>query len=327
LRSPFRIEEERMQITVLGSGSAGNASLLRTEGFGLLLDIGLGPRQLAGRMAAAGASWRQVHAALLTHTHSDHWNERTLTYLLRLRIPLYCHVDHHEALLAYSPAFMSLQAENLVRRYEPDQNLTLSPGLHCRPLRLRHDGGVTCGFRFEARHDFLGPACALGYVADLGCWGPELVRALGDVDLLALEFNHDVGMERNSGRSPRLIARVLGDDGHLSNAQAAALLRSILLASTPGRLRRVIQLHLSRECNHPDLAAAAAQVALGDLAASVAVHTACQDTPSPTFQLIAHTNGTAQRPQRVGPRKRPRAVSHSQPWLPGMAGDQDLPRV
>jgi phosphoribosyl 1,2-cyclic phosphodiesterase len=272
-------------------------------------------------MAAAGASWRQVHAAVLTHTHSDHWNERTLTHLLRLRIPLYCHIEHYEALVAYSPAFATLQAENLVRPYEPDQELTLAPGLRCRPLRLRHDGGLTCGFRFDGHADFFGQAWALGYVADLGCWGPDLVRALGDVDLLALEFNHDVGMERNSGRSPRLIARVLGDEGHLSNAQAAALLHAIMHTSAPGRLRQVIQLHLSRECNHPDLAAAAAQVALGDLAGGIAVHTACQDTPSPTFPLINGTHGTGRRLGRIGPKNRARAASHSQPWLPGMEGE------
>jgi len=38
-----------------------------------------------------------------------------------------------------------------------------------------------------------------------------MVEALADVDLLGVEFNHDVEMQRRSGRSPALIARVLGD--------------------------------------------------------------------------------------------------------------------
>ena len=57
----------------------------------------------------------------------------------------------------------------------------------------------------------------------------RLADALSGVDLLALEFNHDVAMQRSSGRHPMLIARVLGDEGHLSNAQAAALLRQTLI--------------------------------------------------------------------------------------------------
>ena len=41
-----------LRFTVLASGSAGNASLLQIDGFGLLVDAGLGPRTLAGRLAA-----------------------------------------------------------------------------------------------------------------------------------------------------------------------------------------------------------------------------------------------------------------------------------
>jgi phosphoribosyl 1,2-cyclic phosphodiesterase len=311
-----------LQFTVLASGSAGNASLLLADGFGLLLDVGLGPRQLAARLAAVGASWRQVHAVLLTHTHSDHWNERTFMHLSRLRIPLYCHADHHSSLESYSSAFAGLRAAGLVRPYEAERDLPLAPGLSCRPVRLRHDGGVTCGFRFEGSADFFGQPCALGYAADLGSWGLDLARALGDVDLVALEFNHDVILERDSGRSPRLIARVLGDDGHLSNAQAAALLRAVLESSAPGRLRQVVQLHLSRDCNRPALALAAAQEALADRAEEVEVHTAAQDRPSPTFHLGNGMNGRGRKPRQAGPRKRPRGVRGLHPWLPGM-GDED----
>src|SRR5262249_42479496 len=139
-----------LHFSVLASGSAGNASLLESDGFGILVDAGLGPRQLAARLAAVGASWQQVSAVLLTHTHSDHWNDRTFGHLARLRIPLYCHPEHHAALLRYSPAFAGLRDAGLVHAYDAGQELALTPGLCCRPLRLRHDGAVTCGFRFEA---------------------------------------------------------------------------------------------------------------------------------------------------------------------------------
>jgi phosphoribosyl 1,2-cyclic phosphodiesterase len=310
-----------LRFTVLASGSGGNASLLEAGGFGVLIDVGLGPRQLARRLAAAGVCWAQVQAVLLTHTHSDHWNDRTLGYLRRLRIPLYCHASHHEALLDYGAAFAVLCDENLVRAYEPDRELELVPGLCCRPLPLRHDGGITCGFRFEAAADAAGQRFALGYVADLGSWGPDLAQTLGDVDLLALEFNHDVALERSSGRSPRLIARILGDDGHLSNFQAATLLREVLRRSAPDRLRQVVQLHLSRDCNHPDLAWAAADAALCDHPYAVAVHTAAQHTPSPTFDLGIATNGAAARIGRPVRGKQSGPEGSAQPWLPGMGID------
>src|SRR4051812_30085170 len=104
-----------LQFTVLASGSGGNASLIEADGFGVLLDTGLGPRQLAARLEAAGVSWKCVRAALLTHTHSDHWNESTFNYLLKLKIPLYCHPEHHAVLHTYCAAFPGLCAAGLVR--------------------------------------------------------------------------------------------------------------------------------------------------------------------------------------------------------------------
>lgn len=308
---PFRF-------TVLASGSAGNASLLDIDGFGVLLDVGLGPRQLASRLAAVGSSWRQVNAVLLTHTHSDHWNDRTLAYLRRLGIPLYCHANHHESLRTYGLEFAALHTANLVTGYEAECEFALSARLRCRPLELSHDGGVTFGFRLEGPPDLFGQPSSLGYVADLGCWTPQLAQALSDVDVLALEFNHDVEMQYASGRSPRLIARVLGDHGHLSNAQAAELLRDVLRRSAPGRLQHVVQLHLSRDCNRPTLALEAAQAILAEATATPRVHTASQDTPGSTLVIGETTNGRRPRAARVQARRSSRTMSACQPWLPGL---------
>jgi hypothetical protein len=307
---PFRF-------TVLASGSGGNASLLQAGDFGVLIDIGLGPRLLAARLAAAGLSWSAVHAVLLTHIHSDHWNERTLSHLRRRGIPVLCHAGHHEPLLS-SFEFGRLHAEKLVRPYDGAE-FVLGPALRCRPLPLRHDGGPTFGFRFEGSADFYGRPWALAYAADLGSWTPELARGLSNVEVLALEFNHDVYLERTSGRSPYLIARVLGDEGHLSNDQAAALLSEVIGLSTPGRLRHVVQLHLSRDCNRPDLAAEVAQSVLGGRAANVELHTASQYEPGPTLtrETSSRPPGALPKAPRARRTRTVRAAPPSQLWLPG----------
>jgi phosphoribosyl 1,2-cyclic phosphodiesterase len=308
-----------LRFTVLASGSGGNASLLQTDDHCLLLDIGLGPRLLSWRLAAVGCAWPHVDGVLLTHTHSDHWKELTLGYLHRFRIPLYCHAGHREWLHPSSSAFAALAQADLVREYRAEEDFEPAPGLRCRPLALRHDGGPTFGFRVEGRADGGDDLCALGYVADLGSWTPELAEALADVDLLALEFNHDVEMEYASGRSTRLIARVLGDHGHLSNLQAATLLKQVLCISAPGRLRQLVQLHLSRDCNHPRLALEAARAVLGDDAPAFAIHTASQDAPGP----VLHVGGPAgerssSRPARLRKPVRSQAAPSCQPWLPGL---------
>jgi phosphoribosyl 1,2-cyclic phosphodiesterase len=310
-----------IRFTVLASGSAGNASLIQAGRFGLLLDVGLGPRQLAARLTASGLSWANVDAVLLTHTHSDHWNDRTLAHLRRRRIQLYCHAEHGKGLRRFGTEFASLDSDRLVHNYDGRQEWTIAPGLRCRPLELSHDGGPTFGFRFESEADEIdGSSVSLAYAADLGTWTPALARALADVNLLALEFNHDVGMQHASGRSFHLIRRILGDRGHLSNIQAAALLQETLRQSAPGRLRHLVQLHLSRDCNLPELARTAARAALGD--AALDVHTASQDVPVPTILISPPTvNGTAHiRPTR---RARDIAARPSERWLPGFGPESE----
>lgn len=297
-----------MRFTVLASGSSGNASLLEIGGCGLLLDFGLGPCRLVDRLAAASCSLSRVNAVLLTHTHSDHWKERTLVHLLSKRIPLYCHAQHQEWLLEYSSAFADMQTEGLVHCYAEDRELWLTPLLRCLPFEVSHDE-PTYGFRFEAALDDGTDFCSLGYAADLGTWGRQQAHALADVDLLALEFNHDVAMQRESGRSPSLIRRVLGNQGHLSNEQAAGLLGEVLRLSTPGRLRHVVQLHLSRDCNRPALAVKAAREILRQQGHDIKVHTASQHQVGPSLHL-----GKGRRATKTASHRLKR---FKQPVLPG----------
>src|SRR3954447_14217616 len=217
------------RFTVLASGSTGNACLLQSGEFGLLIDCGLGPRALAGRLAACGLSWRNVHAAVLTHTHSDHWREAALIRLARLGVRLFCHPEHAAHLERVCPAFPALSAGGLVMSYGADEFAPV-PGLSCRPLPVSHDCGATFGFRFAGASGLFGHSWAVGYAADLGCWDESLARSLADVDLLAVEFNHDVEMQRRSGRPYPLVRRVLGDEGHLSNEQGAGLVRAAIAA-------------------------------------------------------------------------------------------------
>jgi hypothetical protein len=150
---------------------------------------------------------------------------------------------------------------------------------------VRHDGGETFGFRLDGPPDLFGRAAGIGYAADLGTWDEALVDAFTDVDLLAIEFNHDVALEERSNRPAHLIARVLGEEGHLSNDQAAELLRAILARSSPGRLQHLVQLHLSRDCNRPALARRVAQNLLREHDFAVRVHTAEQHTPGKMLRL------------------------------------------
>ncbi len=274
--------------TVLASGSSGNASLLEMNGTSLLVDLGLGPRQLDQRLAAIGCGWDAIRGALLTHTHSDHWNPRSLTRLAERRIPLYCHAGHLRTLQLGCRAFQDMQFAGLAKTYTVGRPFSPLTEVNCRAVELKHDGGPTFGFRIEslaAPDQRANGAWSVGYAADLGTWDASVSRALADVDLLALEFNHDVEMQLASRRARWLINRVLSDFGHLSNVQAARLLEDSIRKSPNGRLRHVVQLHLSRECNQPGLAASAAREVLSQFDWNVEVHTAQQDAPGRRISL------------------------------------------
>jgi hypothetical protein len=288
----------RARWTVLASGSSGNAAFLERDGAGLLVDLGLGPRQLASRLETIGFGWDTIRGVVLTHTHSDHWNTRSLAQLVEKRIPFFCHSEHLRPMHLQSPGFQALQFAGLVRTYAAERDFSPLKGTRCRALTLRHDGGATFGFRIEADQHAAGSSWAVGYAADLGSWEASLPRDLANVDVLALEFNHDVELQQSSGRARWLINRVLGEFGHLSNVQGATLLGECAGRSTPGRLRHVIQLHLSRECNRPALAVAAARRAIAQHNLEVELHTASQDAPSSTIDLGEPTSVSGGLPFR-----------------------------
>jgi hypothetical protein len=54
-----------------------------------------------------------------------------------------------------------------------------------------------------------------------------------------------------------------------------------------------VQLHLSRECNRPELAVAAARRAIAQHKLEVELHTASQEVPSSTIELTCEAAPTA----------------------------------
>lgn len=293
-------------LTILASGSSGNTALVDCDGERWLIDLGLEPRELDTRLADAGASWSQIKGVFITHRHSDHWRPKSLGRCWASRVPVYCHRDHSPAFRVSCPDFRDLEQARLFRPFVGERPVALTKNWQCRPFRVRHDGGATFGFRFEETGNDTSTQStsngttkrrAFAYVADLGCWDRGIVDRLADVDLLALEFNHDPEMLRNSKRPPWLVHRILGDEGHLSNAQAASLVSETLTMATSIRLQQLVLLHISNECNSAELAAAIARNALEESGCSANVFAAEQHQRSPTF-VVGDVANSAQ-PSRL----------------------------
>jgi phosphoribosyl 1,2-cyclic phosphodiesterase len=69
-------------------------------------------------------------------------------------------------------------------------------------------------------------------------------------DVVTIESNHDPVLLSQSQRAESLKRRISGPRGHLSNDDAAKLVRRF----ASQRLKRVYLAHLSDECNAPHIA-------------------------------------------------------------------------
>jgi phosphoribosyl 1,2-cyclic phosphodiesterase len=244
-----------LELCVLGSGSSGNATLVRLGERLLLIDAGFGPRAVARRLAGTGVGLDDIDAILLTHLDRDHFAPSWHGALLKHEIPLHVarsHVDGlYRTLRRHRPAAdpRLLQRAGLLRIFDDQPfELTLRATLAGRvhPVRLDHDQRGTTGYVIDTgRH-------RLGFATDLGHVPPALETALTDVDLLAIESNYDPAMEAASDRPDMLKRRVMGRRGHLSNDEASRLVRRIF-ARSQRPPRHVVLLHLSRQCNCPNL--------------------------------------------------------------------------
>jgi phosphoribosyl 1,2-cyclic phosphodiesterase len=255
----------------LSSGSAGNCTLVHDGREQFLIDFGLPAQTFIDLLRPAGVAvryWRdkpevaaaagptRLTAALVTHLHRDHVSPQALRVLRDSRVRLHLHRDHCCG-LEDDRYFRDMSDQDLTCCYST-REFAVTQHTQARPLRLSHDSPATHGFVFT-RRGAGGSQLKAGYVADLGCFPSGLAKQLADCDLLALEFNHDVKMEQESSRPRPTIERVLSDEGHLSNDQAAEALDQILRQSRKRQPRWVVLLHLSRDCNLPDLAKAAAR--------------------------------------------------------------------
>jgi phosphoribosyl 1,2-cyclic phosphodiesterase len=266
------------RLCILGSGSSGNAAWLSAPGFNGLLDFGFPESDLRRRLAEAGGDFDALDTLIVSHLHTDHLHTQALNcWLTRTgRRRLLIHAEH-ETQLRTARSFQRLRERGCVEHYAAGATVELAAGLTMTPLPVSHDAEPTFGFRFDCSTN--GRRVSAAIITDVGAPDEALTASLAEVDLLGLEFNHDVQALRESGRPRMLIQRILSDRGHLSNAQAAGWLDRILAASRTGGPSTVLLLHLSRECNTPALARAAAEAVLARHGATPTVVTARQDRP------------------------------------------------
>jgi phosphoribosyl 1,2-cyclic phosphodiesterase len=245
-------EHRLLAVTSLGSGSAGNALLVRTTGAVLLVDCGVGVRRLLRALDAVGLTMADVDALLISHEHSDHIRE----------LPRFV-MQGTTVLSTRGSARAANVPTQLWEETRAGHPVRLG-AVEIMAIPVCHDAADPCGFLIRSA------AGSVTVVTDLGCPSPAAVEAIAESRLVVLEANHDEAMLRRGPYPPDLQRRILSDSGHLSNAGCADLLVRAIRGST--QPPTVWLAHLSETNNRPYLAKQTVQRRLAQVGLRLDLH-------------------------------------------------------
>lgn len=232
-------------MTILGSSSRGNCTLLRSEQATVLLDVGFSGKRVCELLEGAGQRIDDVDAVFLTHEHGDH--AKGLAGVLRYRKQLPVFANRGTA----SHAGSKLKKPPEWRIFETGATFAFRD-MRIRSFSVPHDALDPVGFVIETGQegDLFAPPVSLAWCTDLGHVTQLIQQRILGADVLVLEANHDEQLlEMDDKRPWSLKQRIRSRHGHLSNEAAAKFLCEVEGA----RWQHVFLAHLSNDCNRVNL--------------------------------------------------------------------------
>lgn len=218
-----------MMLASLGSGSKGNATLIRSDHTCVLIDCGYSLLQFQKRLLNLNISADEIHAILVTHEHSDH-GSGIAKLAKKFSIPVWTTVG--------TACALSLNEYHVI---SGGQEYQLGEDLKVRAVTVPHDAAEPVQFVFTQ----LTSGRKLGVLTDSGHITPHMKQAYDGLHALLLEFNYDDNMLQSGPYPPGLKRRISGQLGHLSNTQSLALLQQL----DTSQLDCLIAAHISEKNN------------------------------------------------------------------------------
>lgn len=218
-----------MEFASLGSGSKGNATLVRDAETCLLIDCGFSLRQTLMRLSQLQLSPDQIDAVLVTHEHSDHISG-VARFAEKYGLPVF---------MSRGTAGGRFDADGVDLRLIQGNAKFNFQSLTIESVVVPHDAREPCQYIISQADK------QLGILTDTGCITDHLIARYKQCHGLIVEFNHDLEMLRNGDYPGFLKKRVAGDYGHLNNQQACDFLTEI----NNGQLKTVVAAHLSEKNN------------------------------------------------------------------------------
>lgn len=227
-----------MRFASLGSGSAGNATIVASGHSKVLIDCGFATKEVITRLQRLDVEAEQLTGILVTHEHDDH-AKGVFKLAAKFSIPVWLTHGTLKMCERYIPSHTQVQL-HVIDSHTP----FAIDDIKVQPYPVPHDAREPSQFVLsDGQHK-------LGILTDAGCTTPHIAQMLSACDALVLECNHDLEMLHNGPYARSLKNRVSGRLGHLDNQTAAALLSQ--LDNT--KLKHIVAAHLSAKNNTPQLA-------------------------------------------------------------------------
>ena len=264
-----------MRLIVLGSGSSGNALYIESGATGVLVDAGLSAKETARRMTDCGIDPARLAAVVITHEHSDHIKGAHIISKTTAAPVFASAATRSECKFPRGGDGISWGDE--ICSSEPFQ----IGSLDFYPFTIPHDGADTFAFTVTSAGVKVGMVTDLGYITQL------VAERLRRSDLVLIESNHDLDLLKIGPYPWSVKQRIASKLGHLSNEETARWIRE----DFDGQAAYLVLAHISRRCNHPELARLTALEALESRGSgffsnpSERLKVAYPDTPTEWFNL------------------------------------------
>ncbi|HJS23502.1 MAG TPA: MBL fold metallo-hydrolase [Pyrinomonadaceae bacterium] len=274
-----------MKITVLGSGSTGNAVLIVAGNTRVLVDAGLSAKEIARRLAIVGEDAQSLDAVLVTHEHGDHAGG--LRVLLgSVDCPVYisaktldAYVSERFNVSSDEPRRRAKALRDRVEQIESSRDFRIGE-IDFHPFTIPHD--AVDNFGFTATHQ----GVKIATVMDFGHITTLITERLRGCAAIVIESNHSRDMLKACDNYPwELKQRILSRLGHLSNEDLA----DWITKGFDGCAQYIVLAHLSQRANNPYLAKINAEVALQERAplfyGFTEIHLSYPKEPTPWIEV------------------------------------------
>lgn len=208
-----------MKITVLASGSKGNATIIETKKHNILIDAGITLSNAQKRINELP----NIDVIIITHSHDDHI-KGLKSFIKKYHPIIYTKSPELADLIMYDQLF-----------YNDD---IILDDIQIKLFELSHDVKCTGVSIKETEKELI-------YMTDTGYISKKIISKITNKDIYIIESNHDIDMLREGKYPFYLKQRIMGDCGHLSNTTAAEYLKKVIGPNT----KNVILAHLSEENN------------------------------------------------------------------------------